>query len=112
MRPIDPIKARVAYHVLEDRPTPGDRKAFVLTLKHNHAWKSEAGTRPDSTDLLTNACAGWVPFKDWNSGATAVTWISKLSSAKGLQPIRPVVVSKHSMDFEPKHFHKLEATCD
>ena len=107
MRPIDPMKAKVAYHELCDKPSAEDMKAFALVLKHHHAWKSDAGTRPSSTNLLVQACAGWVPYKQWNNGLTALTWSSKWT-VKGLTPIRPVVVSKHSIVFKARQFHKLE----
>ena len=41
----DPLKAKVAYHDMADNASTG----FTLTVKHRHAWKSEASERPDKS---------------------------------------------------------------
>ena len=106
MRVKDPLKAKIAYHNMVDNPTPEDMAAFSLIIKYKHVWKSEAGNRPDSKDLLTAACGGWIGYKDWDTASTAVTWMMKWSS-KGLTPVRPLVVSTKSMTLKPKHFHQV-----
>ena len=109
MREKDPLKAKLAYHTLSDSPTLDDMVVFSVTLKHQHAWKSEGGTRPDTTDLLTNPCAGWIGYNQWDTVSTAVTWIMKWTS-RGLSPVRPLVVLKHPIKLMPKHYHKMEPT--
>ena len=108
MRGKNPFKAKIAYHTMEDTPTPEDMTAFSLNVKYKHAWKSDAGTRPDSKDLLTASCAGWIGYKDWDTASTAVTWVMKWTS-KGLAPVRPIVIATKSMTLKPKHFQQVTA---
>ena len=99
----DPLKAKVAYHDMVDNASTG----FTLTVKHRHAWKSEASERPDNVEaVLTKACAGWAPHGQWTTRSTAMTWIVKWS-AKGLTPVRPLVILKHGIRFDPKSYLKL-----
>ena len=99
----DPLKAKVAYHDMVDNASTG----FTLTVKHRHAWKSEASERPGNVEaVLTKACAGWVPHGAWTTRSTAMTWIVKWV-AKGLQPVRPLVILKHAIRFDPKTYIKL-----
>ena len=52
-------KAKVAYHYMVDNASDG----FTLTVRHQHAWKSELSPVPDNVEaVMCQVCAGWVPY--------------------------------------------------
>lgn len=101
----DPLKAKLAYHDLITSPVEGGLFAFTATLKHQHAWRSEAGDVQPSVGgaIIAKPCAGWVPHCKWKHASTALTWIMKWAQ-KGLSPVRPVVVMARDMTFKPKEY--------
>ena len=107
-RELTPAGAIVGYHDLVDCPTPEDPSAFRFEPKKMTVYfkvfdfpssvKAEDGDGGDSTKLMIPAAhlAGTVPAKVWNGSAlTEVTWAVKWPAvaAKGLQPVRPMVVT-------------------
>lgn len=103
-RILTPGDAHVAYHDLTDAPTPTDPSAFHFTPKKMNVFfkvtdfpavKSEEGG--DSKLMIPAAhLAGAVPPKVWEpSSLSALAWAVKWPAvaSKGLQPIRPMVVT-------------------
>ncbi len=99
-----PGGARVDYHDLTDAPSEQDPAAFKLQARHLVAFKLETlpgqvkleeGADSEATaavDVTLGNVASALPPAVWNSNATELVWVTKWSRAKGLQPVRPVVV--------------------
>ena len=99
----DPMKVKLAYHTVVDNLTQEDKVVFTATLNYRHAWRSEPGEVQTSPEggLVNKPCAGWFNREKWDNAATALTWIMKWTT-KGLTPVRPIVIAKHTMTFKPK----------
>ena len=68
----------------------------------NIAWKSELSPVPDNVEaVMRQVCAGMEHTK-----STAVAWKMEWT-AKGLTPVRPLVILKKGIRFDPKSYLKL-----
>lgn len=97
-RALTPLSASVCYHELVDQPNAEDAKHFILTLKSPIAFRPEnAPTTEDKKDkdgcytLPQTSMAGCLDTLAWETKHTSITWAVKWQ-ARGLQPVRPVVV--------------------
>ena len=103
-RHLTPADAHVSYHEIIDTPTPTNASAFKLEPKKMTVYfkvtdfpasvKSEEG----ESKLMIPAAhlAGTVPEKVWRDSKLAdIAWAVKWPAvaSKGLQPIRPMVVT-------------------
>ena len=116
-RELTPTGAIVSYHDLSDCPTPEDPSAFRFEPKKMTVYfkvadfhasvKAEEGDGGDSSKLMIPAAhlAGTVPAKVWDGSALAeITWAVKWPAvaAKGLQPVRPMVVTSKEFVIKSK----------
>ena len=106
-RKVSPLTAVVCYHDLVDAPTAEDSKFFRLTKKYNIAFAPEATPPPkeeasedEKKTLPWSSLAGMLSPQHWRTQFTTILWQVKWV-AKGLQPIRPVVVLKQAVTVPP-----------
>lgn len=112
-RKLTPADAHVAYHELQDSPTPTDASAFNLVPKKMDVFfkisdfpavKQEEDGQ-DKLMIPSAHLAGTVPSKVWQTSDLAkVTWAVKWPAvaSKGLQPVRPMIVCAKDITVPPK----------
>ncbi|CAK8992869.1 unnamed protein product, partial [Durusdinium trenchii] len=95
---VTPLTAKVCYHEIVEQPTAADSKFFTLTVTNPIAFRPEnAPTSEDKKDkdgchsLPQSSMAGCLEAHEWETKHTSVAWVMKWQ-ARGLQPVRPVVV--------------------
>lgn len=114
-RQVTPADGHVSYHELIDAPTPTDAAAFRLEPKKMAVYfkvtdfpasvKTETEDSPDKLMIPAAHLAGAVPSKVWEASALALlVWAVKWPAvaAKGLQPIRPMVVTAKQFTVKAK----------
>ena len=109
-RQVAPADASIAYHTLTDQPTQSDPAAFTLKRKDFTVyWKCEdlkqVKSETDEGGLLIPAMhlAGTVGYAKWEKAEICeLVWAVKWPSvaAKGLQPIRPMIIMCLALDSE------------
>ncbi len=119
-RATSPADAKVCYHELLDQPEPGNPGHFTLHMKHELLFKAEDlpvkvkkeeedGTVPQATTVLQCHLASALPWSAWNTDLSTVVWVLKWTRAKGLQPVRPVVVTTGRIDIPAGQAVELKA---
>ena len=115
-RKVSPLTALVCYHDLVDAPTPEDSKFFRLTKKYSIAFVPEATPPPkeeasedEKKTLPWSSLAGMLSPQQWRTNFTTILWQVKWV-AKGLQPMRPVVVLKQAVTVPPGSACELTQT--
>ena len=115
-RKTSPLTALVCYHEIQEAPTPEDSKHFCLTKKYSIVFTPEAtpppkaeATEEEKKTLPWSSLAGMLSPQHWRTPFTTIMWQVKWV-AKGLQPVRPVVVLKHALQVPPQSACELTAT--
>ena len=116
-----PSMAKVCYHVVQDKPQPGDPLHFDLELKHTLYFRAadlpaqvkdedgKEGSPGQKKKVVSQThIAGAIPHKAWRTRATGITWIMKWVPNKGLQPLRPQVVFCGQVVLPPRTVVELE----
>ena len=113
-RQLTPADAHVSYHELIDSPTPTDASAFKLEpnkmtvyfkVADFPAVKTEEGEGEAKLMIPAAHLAGAIPEKVWRDSQLAeIVWAVKWPAvaAKGLQPIRPMVVTSKEFVIKSK----------
>ena len=90
-----PDMAKVRYHDKIDAPTPSMPGHFTLSLRASMFYVlSDLLVKEDpgggNKEILQTHLGGAVPYGIWSTVCTDLIWIVKWS-AKGLQPVRPII---------------------
>ncbi|CAJ1416725.1 unnamed protein product [Effrenium voratum] len=115
-RSLSPSDAHVGYHTLTDSPSATEPAAFTLSPKQAQVYfkasdfpakvgkteGAEAG-QDDVAKIPAAHMAGTLPASKWNGKYIKMCWAMKWPpvAAKGLQPIRPMVVNSVSLTIPP-----------
>ena len=97
-RALTPLSVVICYHDLVEQPTPEDAKHFVLQVKNQVLFRPEnapAAEDKKSADgcvtVALTSLAGCLETSCWETSRTHLLWAVKWS-ARGLQPVRPMIV--------------------
>ena len=115
-RSLSPSDAHVGCHTLTDSPSATEPAAFTLSPKQAQVYfkasdfpakvgkteGAEAG-QDDVAKIPAAHMAGTLPPSKWNGKYIKMRWAMKWPpvAAKGLQPIRPMVVNSVSLTIPP-----------
>ena len=105
--------AAVQYHKLQDKPSPGAPGWFELQTEVSIYFRGEdipaKGEEQGVPKLPMHHLAGAVKASCWNTPVSQVTWAVKWSqtSAKGLTPVRPMVLTTVPLLIPPKSAAEL-----
>ena len=97
-RALTPLSVVICYHDLVEQPTPEDAKHFVLQVKNQVLFRPENAPAPEDkksaggcVTVALTSLAGCVETSCWETSRTHLLWAVKWS-ARGLQPVRPMIV--------------------
>ena len=98
----DPTKVKIAYHVIEDAPTVGDPGALKISQKYEHHWKYEkCPVKDEITEVQHAHVASLILPEQWQTSMTSISWVMRWT-AKGLTPVRPMVVTTRDIKIDAK----------
>ena len=112
----NPSDAHIAFHEMRDDPQPTDPGAFQLSTKpsvwlgfHAQAFPAPKQEPSDDSSVLripSVHLAGAIPAGQWENCPSwaGMSWATKWPPvvSKGLQPIRPIVISFVNLSIPPK----------
>lgn len=99
----------VGYHAFVDQPQAGKPAHFILQRKHDIYFRGDdvpVKTETESKDVKIpmHHLAGVIEGSRWETDLTHIVWATKWNpvAQKGLQPLRPMVMTKAAFKVPPK----------